>query len=96
MDIMAGIPGNDNQVFIIRIRVVPREIQGEAPVLRGEIEHLNTTRRAFLKNLNEIILFIQPVLEEMGLESTGPPVILPGWLIGARKFLAGVFPRRKS
>jgi len=73
---MVRISGNEYIVFIIRIRPVPREIQGAEPVWRGEVEYLdasmNTSRKAFFKSLEEIILFIRPVLQEMGMETAGP------------------------
>ncbi len=61
LDAIVFLPGSNNQVFVIRIRAEPREIQGAPPIWRGEIEHLNTGRKAFFKDLEEIILFIRPV-----------------------------------
>jgi hypothetical protein len=91
-----GTPGSDNQVFIVRIRIVPREMPGKAPIWRGEIEQLSSSRKAFLKNLNEIISFIQPVLEEMGVEETGPPAALSKWLKAVIGFITSILRGRKS
>jgi hypothetical protein len=88
-DDTVGIPGSDNQIFIIRIRAVHREIQGAVPVWRGEIEHLNTGRKAFLKALTEIIPFIRPVLEEMGIETSDQVVGNLNWLAHLKTFLSG-------
>ncbi len=90
----AGIPGNDTQVFVIRIRIVHREIPG-APVWRGEIEHLNTGKKAYLKALAEIILFIGTVLREMGLEIKDPGPETSSWWARIKTFLASVFRRQK-
>jgi len=65
-------PRNQNQIFVIRVRSEPREIQGAPLVWRVEIEHLNTSKKIFIKDLKEFVLFIQPILEEMGLQTAGP------------------------
>jgi len=96
VDVTVETPRNDNQVFIIRIRIVPREMPGKVPIWRGEIEQLNTGKKVFLKNLNEIISFIQPILEDMGADATGPPVVLPKWLNDVKDFLNDIFQRHKS
>jgi len=83
-----GIPGKDNQVFIIRIRNEHRELQDAAPIWRGEIEHLNTGKKAFLKALIEIIAFIQPILSEMGMQSINSRMGTWNWLTRSKKILS--------
>jgi hypothetical protein len=61
------IPGNEYQIFVIRIRFIPQQTLGTALIWRGEIEHLNTGRKMYVKNLEEIVMFIKLVVEEMGL-----------------------------
>ncbi len=56
----------NRQVFIVRIWREPREIEGELPEWRGEIESIQTGEQRYLKSLDEIIIFIKPFLEKMG------------------------------
>ncbi len=58
-------------VFIVRIWLEPREIEGAAPQLRGTIEHVPSGARGGIKALHEITAFIRAWLPEAG----GPPGI---------------------
>ncbi len=52
--------------YIVRIWIESREI-ADAPVAwRGSIEHLASGRVKYLTDLNELIWFIRPYLESMG------------------------------
>ena len=52
--------------FIVRIWLEPRDLEGAEPQLRGEIEHVPSSERRYLKDLSEIAFFIAPYLGEMG------------------------------
>jgi hypothetical protein len=61
-------PGENIQVFIVRIWREPREVPGATPVWRGVIEHVPGTKRRHLKELRDISDFIAPYLEGMGVQ----------------------------
>ncbi|MCB9076744.1 MAG: hypothetical protein H6631_04080 [Anaerolineaceae bacterium] len=56
------------QGFIIRIWYEPREIEGAPPQWRGSIESTQEGDRQYIKSLDEIVNFILPYLEKMGVE----------------------------
>jgi hypothetical protein len=56
------------QVFIIRIWCETREVKGAAPAWRGAIECVENGERRSVKNLDEIVSFIAPYLEKMGMQ----------------------------
>lgn len=51
--------------FVVRVWLEPREIEGAAPVWRGVIEHVQSGKRRYLKNLNEITGFITSCIPGM-------------------------------
>jgi hypothetical protein len=55
-------PADHTHAFIVRFWLEPREIQGEKPLWRGMIEHVDSGRKLFLKGLNEITAFIESYL----------------------------------
>lgn len=60
-------PLEDNTyVFIVRIWLERREIEGAAFEWRGVIEHVLTGERRYVRDLNDIPANIAPFLEEMG------------------------------
>lgn len=61
-----GSSEKNRQVFIIRIWREGRDIEGASPAWRGEIESTQTGERRYLKNLDDILAFIAPYLERMG------------------------------
>lgn len=61
-----NLPENNRQVFIVRIWREPREIEGALPEWRGVIESNQDNQRRYLKSLDEIIEFIFPYLQKMG------------------------------
>jgi hypothetical protein len=63
-----NLPENNRWVFIIRIWREPREIEGALPEWRGVIESTHDNQRRYLKSLDEIIGFILPYLEKMGVK----------------------------
>src|SRR5687768_7428088 len=93
LNVTVSTPRNENQVFIVRIRALPREIPGARPLWRGEIEQLNTGRKAFLKGLEEIMHFIQPVLEEMGMETIDSQMRTVSWRTRIKRYLFGAFQK---
>jgi hypothetical protein len=54
------------ETFIVRITIIPREIQGAAPVWLGEICSVGDGKSRRLKHLHEILDFISHRLAEMG------------------------------
>ena len=60
--------GSDTQSFIIRIWVEDRAEEADQGVWRGQITHVPSGNRHYLKNLNEIPDFIAPYLEAMGMK----------------------------
>lgn len=65
------LSGDDTHVFIVRIWREPRELPGAQPVWRGSIEHLPTNARRYFVDLDDIVDFIAPYLETMGVRSAG-------------------------
>ena len=62
---MASFEDN-TQVFIIRIWVERREIEGAPTEWRGVIEHIPGGQRRYLKDLGDILVFIRPYLKSIG------------------------------
>jgi hypothetical protein len=63
----------DNHSFIVRIWPEPREIEGAPLQWRGKIENAaNPREQRSLKDLDEIISFITPYLQKMGVEVSRP------------------------
>lgn len=54
----------NRHVFIVRIWLEPREVEGAAPQLRGTIEHVPSGMRRAIKALTEITDFIRAWLPE--------------------------------
>lgn len=50
--------------FIVRLRLEPREIEGESREWRGHIEHVEGGERIYFRDLDEIIRFIQGFLQK--------------------------------
>lgn len=68
------------EVFVIRIWRERRELQEIPPEWRGEIECIGSGERRYLKSLDEIIAFIAPYLEQMGVKIERQWAI-PAWLV---------------
>lgn len=64
-------PPENKHVFIIRVWCEPREIKGAFPEFRGVIEHVPDGKRRYVKKVEELVEFISPYLDQMGLR--------PGW-----------------
>ena len=45
--------------FLIRVWLEPREIPGAEPEWRVRIEHVQTGRYAFFRNLDDVVMFIR-------------------------------------
>ena len=54
------------QSFIIRIWVEERDEQGGPLLWRGHITHVPSEERVYLKDLDDILAFIEPYLGAMG------------------------------
>jgi hypothetical protein len=62
-------PLEDNtHVFIVRIWLERREIEGAAAEWRGVIEHVLSGERHYVRDLDDISANIAPILEEMGVD----------------------------
>ena len=57
---------SDIQSFIIRVWVEDHSQEAGKGTWRGQITHVSSSKRRYLKNLDEIGDFISPYLEEMG------------------------------
>ncbi len=53
-------------VFMVRIWLERREIEGASTEWRGVIEHVTSGERQYLKDMDDITAFIAPYLEQMG------------------------------
>ena len=53
-------------MFILRVWLERREIEGTTPKWRGVIEHVPSGERRYVKDLVEIRAFVVPYLEIMG------------------------------
>jgi hypothetical protein len=56
------------QSFIVRVWVEERAEKGDRGTWRGQITHVPSGERRYLKNLDEIGDFISPYLERMGVK----------------------------
>lgn len=56
--------------FIVRIWCEPQEAMWKAPIWRGTIEHVGSGDREYLTDLDTMVKFITPYLEEMGIRPT--------------------------
>lgn len=79
-------PEAREHIFVLRLWSEPRELEGAAPVWRGTIEHVPTRQRCYIKNLDEIKVFLLPYLSAMGV-LPDPPSSRPGWLARWRSLL---------
>jgi hypothetical protein len=59
---------SDTQSFIVKVWVEERAAGAYPGLWRGHITHVSSSRRRYLKNLDEIGDFIAPYLEEMGIK----------------------------
>jgi hypothetical protein len=59
---------SDAQSFIVRVWVEDRVEEAGQREWRGQITHVSSDNRRYLKNLNEIPDFIAPYLEAMGMK----------------------------
>lgn len=57
----------NTQVFILRIWLEPREIEGAVQEWRGMIEHVPTGERRYFRQIEDISKLILPYLQELGL-----------------------------
>lgn len=55
------------QSFVIRIWLEEASEEGGAAVWRGHITHVATRQRAHLRELHQILTFVAPYLEQMGI-----------------------------
>jgi len=53
--------------FIVKVWLEEKATKNSATIWHGHITHVPSTEKRYLKNLDEIALFIQPYLEAMGI-----------------------------
>ncbi len=63
--------------FIVRIWREPQATRDTAPEWRGVIEHVNTQQRAYFRDLDRVVAFIEA---EIGWPSAPPRRRWAGWL----------------
>ena len=56
------------QSFVIKISVEETADETGQTLWRGHITHIPSRRRVYIKELNDVIHFIVPYLEKMGIE----------------------------
>lgn len=56
----------DTHAFIVRVWRERREIETVVPDWRGMVEHVGSGERRYVKDLDDIVAFIVPYLEELG------------------------------
>jgi hypothetical protein len=54
--------------FIVRIWHEPNDLDGGSREWRGSIEHVGSGQKAFFRDLNAIAVFMNPVLESIGVD----------------------------
>jgi hypothetical protein len=59
---------DNTHVFIVRLWLEPREIEGETNEWRGVIEYVPSGERRYFRDLNDIVDFARPYLEGMGVK----------------------------
>jgi hypothetical protein len=57
---------DNTHVFIVRVWLERREIEDASAVWRGMIEHVPSRERRHFKGLDEMVDFVAPYLERMG------------------------------
>lgn len=60
--------GDNVCVFIVRVWREPREIAGASAQWRGVIEHVPSSERRYVKDVDEITAFIACYLHDMGVK----------------------------
>ena len=56
----------DTHSFIVKIWIEETAEEAEQALWRGHITHVFTKKRCYVQELDEILIFIMPYLEEMG------------------------------
>jgi hypothetical protein len=77
-------------VFTLRIWREPREVRSAKPKWRGVIIHLATGEKKYFESLDEILTFIVPFIEDMGVRAdqvNEPAKWFDQWLTSLRKKL---------
>jgi hypothetical protein len=59
---------DNTHVFIIRIWVEPREINGMRPECRGVLEHVPSHQRCYLNDVHDVGTLILSVLKANGID----------------------------
>lgn len=54
--------------FVIKIRFEAAAMEKNKAVWRGQITHVPSGKRRFFKHLHEILLFMTPYLQDMGVQ----------------------------
>lgn len=52
----------ESEIFMLRIWAEPREIIGQHSVYRGRIEHVRSSRSRYIRNLAQVMEFVDECL----------------------------------
>jgi len=52
----------DSEIFMLRIWAEPREIVGQPSVYRGRIEHVRSSRSRYIRDLSQVMEFVDECL----------------------------------
>jgi hypothetical protein len=66
-----AVAESESEVFLLRIWAEPREIVGQPSVYRGRIEHVRSSRVRFIRNLSQVVEFIDECITDSGLPPGG-------------------------
>jgi hypothetical protein len=61
----------DSEIFMLRIWAEPREIIGQTIVYRGRIEHVRSSRSRYIRNLSQVMEFVDECLARRDLPLGG-------------------------
>jgi hypothetical protein len=62
-----AVAETDSEIFMLRIWAEPREIIGQPSVYRGRIEHVRSSRSRYIRNLSQVMEFVDECLAESDL-----------------------------
>lgn len=66
-----GLPETNTHSFIIKIWLEETPEETERVVWRGHITHVPSGERRYLKECDDVVFFILPYLEQMGVQLSG-------------------------
>ena len=61
----------DSEIFMLRIWAEPREIVGQHTVYRGRIEHVRSSRSRYIRDLSQVMEFVDECIAHSDLPVGG-------------------------